>query len=80
MIKKDNFKSESLKVHKSEVIEFNVSGSIISTLKSNLTPKIKKLNSSSFYELNLLQRAIIGLADFAHDKNKVIFFDKYEPS
>ena len=80
MIKKDNFKNESLKAPKSEVIEFNVSGSIISTLKSNLTPKIKKLNSSSFYELNLLQRAIIGLADFAHDKNKVIFFDKYEPS
>lgn len=74
MTKADNFNNENLKVPKSEIIEFNVSGTIIATLKSNLTSKIKKLNSSSFYDLNLLQRAIIGLADLAHDKNKVDFF------
>jgi hypothetical protein len=75
-----NNKAESVPnespIKKSEVIDFNVGGSIFATLKSTLTPKIKKLNSSSFYDLNLLQRKIIGLDDVTYDKNRVIFLDR----
>jgi hypothetical protein len=60
----------------SEIIKFNVGGTMFSTLKTTLERKIKRLNGSGYYDSHLLQSLISGTIKVNYDENKAIFIDR----
>ena len=62
----------------SEVIDFNIGGTLFSILKSDLTKKIVKpfTNGHEFYGPNLFQGLLSGLVDVKYDRNKAIFINR----
>jgi hypothetical protein len=63
-------------VVKSDIVKFNVGGTIFATYLSTITKKINKINGDGFYEPNLLQGLVSGLTDVKFDNNKDIFIDR----
>lgn len=60
----------------SEIVKFNVGGTIFSTYRSTLTKRIKKFNSEEYYDPHLLNGLIMGLTDVKLDDNNAIFIDR----
>jgi len=62
----------------SEIVNFNIGGTLFSTLKSTINKKIVKPNTNGkeFYEPHLLQGFVAGLYEPKFDKNKAIFIDR----
>ena len=62
------------------IVDFNVGGTLFSTLKSNLTKKLVKLNApkgGEFYEPHMLQSLVNGvIPDVRRDKKDAIFIDR----
>ena len=82
--KEDNVKLETMmkkymtSTIESDIIDFNVGGTLFSILKSDITKKIPRPDSrgNEFYDPNLLQGLISGIIDVKYDKNKAIFINR----
>ena len=59
-----------------EIVKFNVGGTIFSTYRSTLTKRIKKFNSEEYYDPHLLNGLIMGLTNVKIDDNNAIFIDR----
>ena len=66
------------KVTESEMISFNLSGTVITTFKSTLTKRIQVPNGKQgeFYPPHLLEGLISGLSDVKLDEKKAAFIDR----
>lgn len=60
----------------SEIVKFNVGGTIFSTYRSTLTKRIKKFNSEEYYDPHLLNGLIMGLTNVKLDDQNAIFIDR----
>ena len=76
----DIYKVENMMIKypvvKSDIVKFNVGGTIFAIFLSTITKKIKKSNGDGFYEPNLLQGLVSGLTDVKFDENNAIFIDR----
>ena len=61
----------------SEILKFNIGGTIFSTYKSTVTKRIKLPNShDEYYPPNLLEGLVQGLAHVNFDENNACFIDR----
>lgn len=76
----DIYKIENMMIKypvvKTDIVKFNVGGTIFATYLSTITKKINKINGDGFYEANLLQGLVSGLTEVKFDNNKDIFIDR----
>ena len=68
-------------VTNSDILEFNVGGTVFSVCKSNINkkifiPDVNIFELRLYYDPNLLQGMISGIANIKHDKDGTIFIDR----
>lgn len=60
----------------SEIVSFNVGGTLFSTLKSTIIKKIKNSATGEAYKPHVLEGLVSGFLEPKHDENKAIFLDR----
>lgn len=70
-------KNDKIKIfNESDIIKFNVGGSVFSTYKSTIIKRIKRANSFEYYPPSLLNEILSGNLNVNLDQDNAVFIDR----